>query len=161
MSSRIVIFGGHVVNAFPGDASACCSAPPLQSSFRLPRLSRDAEAVTRPRTPLRPIKREEASEAGATVDYGIDRFDEVVEFKLEAEEAPVAPVEMGEERVVRAQLSALRVAPPASAADGPRRPGRPKGSQSRPRVEPRYDISAPPERQKAKEATARIAAMKR
>ena len=160
-SQRMVIFGGNVVATFPDDASAYCSAPPLQSSFRLPRLSRDAEAVTRPRTPLRPAKREEASEAGAIFDFGIDRLDEVVEFKVEAEEATEAPVEVGEEREIRAQLSALRVAPPAPAADCPRRPGRPKGSRSRPRVEPRHDFSAPPERLKAREATARIAAMKR
>ena len=160
-SQRKMVFGGNVVTTFPGDASSHCSAPPLQSSFRLPRLSRDAEAVTRPRTPLRPAKREEVSEAGATFDFGIDRLDEVVEFKVEAEEATEGPVEVGEERKVCAQLSALRVAPPAPAADCPRRPGRPKGSQSGPRVEPRYDISAPPERLEAKVATARIAAMKR
>ena len=160
-SQRKVVFGGNIVTAFPSDASSHCSAPPLQSSFRLPRLSRDAEAVTRPRTPLRPAKREEASEAGATFDYGIDRLDEVVEFKLEVVDATEGPVEAEEEREVRAQLCALRVAPPAPAADCPRRPGRPKGSRSRPRVEPRHDISAPPERVKAREATARIAAMKR
>ena len=155
-SQRTMFFGGNVVAAFPSDASAC-SAPPLHSSFRLPRLSRDAEAMTRPRTPLRPTKREEASETEAVFDFGIDQLDEIVEFKVEAEEATDAPIEAEPERGVRAQMSALRVAPPAPAEAVRRAPGRPKGSASRPRVEPMFDKAAPPDREKAKLARARIA----
>ena len=138
---------------------AHCSSPPIQAAFRLPRVPRDVEAVTRPRLPLRHIKWEEASEANAVVEFGIGRLDEVV-VKVEAEEVAVAPVPKEEEREVRAQFSALRVAPPAPAA-AKRTPGRPKGSKSRPRVEPRHDISAPPEREEARMASARIAAMRR
>ena len=138
---------------------AHCSAPPMQAAFRLPRLPRDVESVTRLRMPLRPAKREEASDADAT--FGIDRLDEIVEFKVEVEEATEAPVEVGGEREIRAQFSALQVAPPAPAVDRPRKPGRPKGSRSRPRVEPRHDVWAPPEREEARMASARIAAMRR
>ena len=137
---------------------AHCSSPPLQAAFRLPRIPRDVEAVTRPRLPLRNVKWEEASETYAVVEFGIGRLDEVV-VKVEAEEVAEAPVAVKEEREVRAQFSALRVAPPAPAA-AKRTPGRPKGSKSRPRVEPRHDRSAPPEREEARKASARIAAQK-
>ena len=158
---RTIIFRGDVAAAFADDAPASCSAPPLQSAFRLPRLSRDAEAVTRPRMPLRPVKWEEASDVGAVVEFHLGRLDEVV-VKVEAEEEAEEPVEEGvEERRVRAQFSAINIAPPAPTASNPRKPGRPKGSKSKPRVAPQFDISAPPEREKAKKANARIAAMGR
>ena len=135
---------------------AHCSSPPLQAAFRLPRLSRDVECVTRPRMPLRPAKWEGESSTDAVVEFGIGRFDEVV-VKVEAEEEAEAPIDLKEEREVRVQLSALRVAPPAPATAQRRAPGRPKGSTSRPRVEPRFDVSAPPDREKARLARARIA----
>ena len=142
------------------EGPAHCSSPPLQAAFRLPRVSRDVEAITRPRVPLRPYKWEEVSETDAVVEFGIGRLDEVI-VKEEAEEVAEAPVEVKEEREVRAQLSALRVAPPAPAAAAAaahkRAPGRPKGSTSRPRVEPRFDRSAPPDREEARRARARIA----
>ena len=138
-------------------APAHCSAPPLHAAFRLPRLPRDVESVTRPRMPLRPTKRE-ASEADAVYEFGIDPFDDVV-VKVEAEEAAEEPIEVEEGREVRAQFAALQVAPAATSS--PRRPGRPKGSKSRPRVAPQHDRSAPPERGEAKKASARIAAIKR
>ena len=138
------------------EGPAYCSSPPLQAAFRLPRVTRDVEAVTRPRVPLRPAKWEEASDTGAVVEFGIGRLDEVA-VKVEAEEVAEAPVEVKEEREVRAQFSALRVAPPAPAAARKRAPGRPKGSTSRPRVEPRFDRSAPPDREEARKARARIA----
>ena len=144
-SQRTVFFGGNVIASCPDDASACCSAPPLRSSFRLPRLSRDAEAVTRPRTPLRPVKWELASEVGAVVEFQIK-----VEAEEEAEEPAEEDADAGR---VRAQLAAIEIAPPA------RKPGRPKGSQSRPRVELRFDNSAPPDRDEAKKARARIASV--
>ena len=90
----------------------------------MPRLPRDIEAVMRPRAPLRPIKWEEASETDAVVEFGIGRLDEVA-VKEEAEEVTEAPVEAEPEREVRAQMSALRVAPPAPAAAHRRTPGRP------------------------------------
>ena len=145
--------------ALRDDSPAHCSAPPLQAAFRLPRLPRDVETVTRLRMPLRPTKREGASETDAVWEFAIDRLDEV-EVKVEAEEAVEAPIDGEGEREIRAQLSALRVAPPAPAAANPRKPGRPKGSKSRPRVEPHHDRSAPPERDEAKKASARIAAKK-
>ena len=137
---------------------AHCSAPPLRAAFRLPRLPRDVEAVTRLRMPLRPTKWEEASEADAVCEFRIDPLDEV-EIKVEAEEAAEAPIEVEERREVRAQFATLRVTP--AAANSPRKPGRPKGSKSRPRVAPQHDRSAPPERGEAKKASARIAAIKR
>ena len=106
--------------------------------------------------PLRPAKWEEESLADAVVEFDIGRFDEVV-VKVEAEETAEAPVEVKMEREVRVQLSALRVAPPAPATAQRRAPGRPKGSTSRPRVEPRFDKSAPPEREEARKARAKIA----
>ena len=155
-AGNTVVFHGLLAARTPFRDPAHCSAPPLQACFRLPRLSRDVEAVTRPRSPLH-VKREERSECGAELDFGIDQFD-VAEFKVEAEEAPVEEVE---EREVRAQLSALSVAPPApAAASCPRKPGRPKESKSRPRVEPQHDQWAPPERAEARKASARIAATK-
>ena len=106
--------------------------------------------------PLRPAKWEGESSTDAVVEFGICRFDEVV-VKVEAEEEAEAPIDLKEEREVRVQLSALRVAPPAPATAQRRAPGRPKGSTSRPRVEPRFDVSAPPDREKARLARARIA----
>ena len=137
-------------------APAHCSAPPLHAAFRLPRLPRDVETVTRPRMPLRPTKREE-SEADAVYEFGIGPLDDVV-VKVEAEEAAEV-IEVEEGREVRAQFAALQVAPAATSS--PRKPGRPKGSKSKPRVEPQHDWSAPPERGEAKKASARIAAKKR
>ena len=135
-----------------------CSSPPLQAAFRLPRMPRDVEAVTRPRLALRHAKWEEASDTEAVVEFGISRFDEVA-VKVEAEEVAEAPATVKEERGIRAQFSALRVTPPAPST-AKRTPGRPKGSKSRPRVEPQHDRSAPPEREEFKKASARIAARK-
>ena len=143
------------------DEPAHCSSPPLQAAFRLPRLPRDVETVLRPRTPLRPAKWEVASDDFAVVEFGIGRLDEI-RVKVEAEEAAEAPLVVEGVREVRAQFATLRVAPPApAAASCPRKPGRPKGSKSRPRVAPQHDISAPPEREKARMASAKIAAMRR
>ena len=148
---RPVIFRGIVKGA-----PAHCSAPPLPSGFRLPRLSRDAEAITRPRSPLLPAKWEERSECEAVVEFSVDEADEA-EVKVEVEE----PVEVEEaQQRLCASLSAIRILPQATAAVGPRGPGRPKGSKSKPRVEPHFDRSAPPERSEAKKATARIQSRK-
>ena len=154
-------FEGLAAAALQYGSPAHCSAPPLRAAFRLPRLPRDVEAVTRPRMPLLPTKWERASEAGAECNYALGQLD-VADVKVEAEEAQEEPIEVEENRGAQlgAQFSALSVAPP-TAVNRPRGPGRPKGSRSRPRVEPRHDVSAPPEREKARKASARIAAMKR
>ena len=148
---RPVVFSG-VMSAAPGDYQAHCSAPPLQASFRLPRLPRDVETVTRPRAPLLDVKREQPSESGAVADFAVDIWDEV-EVKVEVEE----PIEVAEvQQGLCARLSAVRILPQATATIRPRGPGRPKGSKSKPRVEPHFDRSAPPERSEAKKASARI-----
>ena len=153
------MFHGLIAARTPFRDPAHCSAPPLQASFRLPRLSRDVEAVTRPRSPLQ-VKVEQESVCGAVFEFGMNPTD-VVEFKVEAEEAAEAPVEEVEEREVRAQLSALCVTQPTPATTGcPKKRGRPKGSKSRPRVDPNHDRSAPPEREELKKASARIAERK-
>ena len=150
----------HLADGQPGGL-AHCSSPPLQAAFRLPRLPRDVETVLRPRTPLRPAKWEVASDDFAVVEFGIGRLDEI-RVKVEAEEATEAPLVVEEVREVRAQFATLRVAPPApAAASCPRKPGRPKGSKSRPRVAPQHNIAAPPEREEARMASAKIAAMRR
>ena len=113
------IFFRGIVTASSVEAPAHCSAPPMQSHFRLPRLSRDAEAVTRPRTPLLPAKWEEASESGAVVEFGIGEVDEAV-VKVEEEE----PIEIAEvEQGLCARLSAVRILPQSTATV------RPKGLQ--------------------------------
>ena len=151
-----VIFRG-VMSAAPEDAQAHCSAPPLQASFRLPRLSRDVEAVTRPRAPLLDMKWEQPSESGAVADFAVDVWDEV-EVKVEEEEEPIEVAEVPQGLCAR--LSAVRILPQAPATVKPRGPGRPRGSKSRPRVEPQFDKSAPPERSEAKKASARISSRK-
>ena len=109
-------------------------APPLQTTFRPTRLSRDAEAVFRPRTPLRPTKRKVEPDA-ASVEFVLD---DAAEVKVKVEEE----VEVAEDpRQLCARLAAVRIVP---AANQPRGRGRPKGSKSRPRVDLRYDTSAPP-----------------
>ena len=146
----------NVVAAAPEEAPAHCSAPPLQAARRLPRLSRDAESVTRPRAPLRPSKWEEESTTGAEAEFSVGLADEL-EVKVEA----VDPVAVAEDQPqLCARLSAVRIAPRSAAASQPRKPGRPKGSRSRPRVEPRFETSAPPERDEAKKARAKWALSK-
>ena len=90
------------------------------------------------------------------VEFGVDEADEA-EVKVEVEE----PIEVAEvQQGLCARLSAVRILPQSTATVRPRGPGRPKGSKSRPRVEPRFDRSAPPERSEAKKATARIISRK-
>ena len=119
---RPVIFRG-IVAASSEEGPAHCSAPPLQANYRLPRLSRDVETITRPRSPLLPAKWEETSESGAVVEFNVDRFDEV-EVKVEAEEFVEV---VADPRQICAQVSTVGV----GRSKGP---GRPKGSKSRPRV---------------------------
>ena len=109
--------------AMPRDVHAHCSAPPLQVSFRLPRLSRDVEAVIRPRTPLRPTKQEGGSETGAEAEFVLDDADEA-KVKVEAEEQ----IEVAEDpRQLCARLAVVRIVQQDPAANQPRGPIRPKG----------------------------------
>ena len=163
-----------------------CSAPPLQSTFRPPRLSREAEAVLPPRAPLRPTKKEvRESETSSSVEFFIDDAEDVkvkVEASVEVTEDP---------RQLCARLAAIRVAQPAPTASssskevagpsgtayrtqalrripsaqlGPAEPprgrGRPKGSKSRPRVALTFVTSAPPDRVAAAEARSKMAPKK-
>ena len=128
-----------------------CSAPPLQTSFRPPLLSRDAEAVLRPRTPLRPMKREQQD--AASVEFVLD---EATKVKVEVKEVEEVEV-VQDPRQLCVRLAAVHIAP---AVDQPRGRGRPKRPQSRPRVDPRHDTSAPPERAEAAKARAKMAPRK-
>ena len=146
---RTIVFHGVIAATLQDPPH--CSAPPLQANFRLPRLSRDVEAVTRPRSPLRAVKEEQDS-LGAVCEFVMDP---PVEVKVEVD----APVEVGAEaNRLCARVSAVQIAAPPNVVISPRGPGRPKGSKSRPRVGPRHDRWAPPEREEARKASARIAA---
>ena len=149
---RPIVFRG-IVTATLDESPAHCSAPPLHADYRLPRLPRDVEAVTRPRAPLRPLKWENNSSTDAVADFRLDATD-ALEVKVEAaetEEEAEAP------RLLCARMAAVRVSPEPATINKPKGPGRPKGSRSKPRVEPEFDTSAPPERDEAKKARARWA----
>ena len=149
---QTVTFRG-LITAAHDVSPAHCSAPPLQAGFRLPRLKRDVEAVTRPRAPLHPLKWEEHSSVDAVVEFRLDFADEVV-VKVEAAEAEE---EAEAPHPLCARMAAVRVSQEPAIVVTPRKPGRPKGSRSKPRVEPEFDTSAPPEREKAKKARAKWA----
>ena len=162
-----------------------CSAPPLLSSFRPPCLSREAEAVLRPRAPLRPTKREVRESEASLAEFVLDDADAKVKV-----EAPVIVAQDPCQLCVR--LAAVRIEPPAPSAsssseditgpsgtayrmqvirrirsgqlgpaDPPRGRGRPKGSKSRPRVPLTFGTSAPPERAAAVQARAEMAQAKK
>ena len=102
------------------------------------------------------MKWEGESTTGAVAEFRMDVADEL-EIKVEAadaEEVAEAP------RLLCARLAAVRVSPEPAAVNRPRGPGRPKGSKSRPRVEPEFDTSAPPERDEARKARAKWALRK-
>ena len=86
-----------------------CSAPPLLSSFRPPCLSREAEAVLRPRAPLRPTKREVRESEASLAEFVLDDAD--VKVKVEA------PVEIAQDpRQLYIRLAAVRIEQPAPTA---------------------------------------------
>ena len=169
------------------DHEAFCSAPPLCSLVRPPRLSRETEAV-RPRTPLRPTKPEVYESEPSSVEFVVTEEDDV-KVKVEAEE------EFWIEQELRLAVAAISIAPQASRqqaptpsassevagpsgtayrtqalcripsaqlgpADPPPGRGRPKGSKSRPMVALTYETSAPPERVEAAKARAKMAPKK-
>ena len=146
---------------------AYCSAPPLESSFRPPCLSRETEAV-RPRAPLWPIKREVRESEASSVEFVLDDALEAdVKVKVEA----LVMVEQ-EPRQLCVRLAAVSIRQAASSssedvagpsgmayptqalrripssqlgpADPSRGRGRPKGSKSRPRVPLTFGTSVPP-----------------
>ena len=155
---------------------AYCSAPPLHSSVRPPRLSRDVEAKS-PRAPIIEVKRE--------VTSSIESDDFKVKPPIKVEQDP---------RQVRVGLAALAIRPPPSTAsssvsedaaaaapgpsnwgvpgaalavipccelgpaDPPRQRGRPKGSKSRRRIA--YSLDTLPERNAKVEAEGRLKVMK-
>ena len=155
---------------------AYCSAPPLPTSLRPPRLE-----AKRPRAPIIKCKREVTSSI-ESAEYLID------------EDFEVKPVIKTKEPLrLRAGLAALAIRPPPSTAsssnsgeaaadpgpsgwgvrgvalsiipggdlgpaDPPRRRGRPKASKTRPRVA--YNVDTLPERPAKIEAEGRLAEMK-
>ena len=118
-SPHPVVFSG-AFSTVHGVTQAHCSAPPLQASFRLPRLSRDAEAVTRPRTPLRAAKWEQDSEAGAVAEFALDIADKV-QIKVEAEE-PIEVAEAPHQLCPRLSTVASFAGPSRGQAKRPRPP---------------------------------------
>ena len=162
-----------------------CSAPPLQSSFCPPRLSREAEAVLWPRAPLRPTKQEVRESEASSVEYCIDETDDVkvkveapievvqdsrqmcvklatVRIKQPAPTASSSAEEFAEPSGTAYHTQALRRIPSCQlgTADPPRGRGRPKGSKSRPRVSLTFGTSAPPEQAAAAKARAEMAPRK-
>ena len=97
---------------------------------------------------------ERESESGAVCEFDMDLPNEV-EVKVEADAPVEAEAEAGHLCV---RVSAIAIAPPALVANGSKKPGRPKGSKSGPRVEPHFNTAAPPVRKEAQKALARIAA---
>ena len=96
--------------------NAHCLAPPLRSSFRLPRLSHEAEAVLQPRAPLRPTKQEVRESEASSAKLCLSDADDV---KVKAEE----PVEAAQDqRQLCVKLAAVRIEQPTpsnpSAAEG-------------------------------------------
>ena len=60
---------------------AYCSAPPIESSIRPTRLSRETEAV-RPRAPLWPVKREVRESEASSVEFVFDDADDADEAEV-------------------------------------------------------------------------------
>ena len=165
------------------DAASYCSAPPLETYsclFLPPRLTRAQEA-RRPRAPLRVVKREVRESELDSVEYTVDAADEV-DVKPD-----IGPEIKRDPRQLMARVAAIAIRRPPSAAsleeaqwpaatnyrtqplcsvpsarlgpaDPPRRPGRPKGSKSRPRIAAVTTTVTPPVRVAAAKACAKMAA---
>ena len=166
------------------DRDAYCSAPTLfTSSLRPPRISHKAEA-RRPRAPLYEVKREiessiESAEFVVDEDFDVD-VKHPVKLELdpcqlragiaalvirpppssassstsgEAAAAAPGPSRWG----VRSQAPNRIPEGDLGPADPPRRRGRPKGSQTRPRVA--FNVDTLPERAKKIKAEQRLARM--
>ena len=154
-----------------------CSAPPLRTSSHLllpPRISRAQEA-RRPHAPIREVKREVDESEPDSAEYGIGASD-VIDVKPD-----VKPKIAMDHRQLTVRVAAIAIRPatsPASSpeaqspsyrtqalcnvpsarlgpADPPRRPGRPKGSKSRPRIAAVATSTTPPVREAAKASAAK------
>ena len=164
------------------DAGSYCSAPPLATSSRLllpPRISRAQEA-RRPRAPLWEVKREVRESEPDSTEYAIGA-DDVVYVKPD-----IGPVVERDPRQLTARVAAIAIqeAPSAASspeaqrpstsnyrtqalcsvpsarlgpADPPQRPGRPKGSKSRPRFAAVTTTTTPPVRLAAAKANVKMA----
>ena len=164
---------------------AYCSAPPLTSSFRPPRLSR-AEEARRPRAPLqRPVKQEVRESEADSVEFA---FNKDIERPVKHEQ----PVKIEQDpRQLTLRIAAIQIRQPAcsastssgeapgpsgsgsgtayrtkalcqvpsSPADPPRGKGRPKGSKRRPRIAISFGLPTPPERAASAKARRSIAEM--
>ena len=154
-----------------------CSAPPIASSLRPPRLSRAEEAL-RPRAPLIVVKAEVRDSETSSVEFVVDEEDCERPIKVER------PIKIKPDlRQLTACIAAIAIRQPTLAAStsseeaqGPREPdyctqplsrvpsgqlgpadpprgrGRPKGSKSRTRIPVVYGLPVPPERAAAAKA---------
>ena len=175
LSSRLVLRNSY------------CSAPPLTSSLRPPRLSR-AEEARRPLAPLREVKAE-VFESEESVEFIVDEEDLERPVKLEQPVKCERPfIIEPDPRQITARIAAIAIGQPTSAAstsleenpgpsgtayrtqalrrvpssqlgpaDRPRGRGGPKGSKSRSRIPIVFGLSTPPERAATAKARAEMA----
>ena len=78
----------------PLQHNAYCSAPPLESSLRPPRLSRNVEA-SRPCAPLRPPKREVRESEASSVEFVLEEEDVKIKAPASIERDPRQLCETG------------------------------------------------------------------
>ena len=162
--------------------SSYCSVPPLTTSSHVllpPRLSRTEEAR---RPPLRAIKAEVRESEPESVEFVVDEEDDKrpvkqeVPIKIEPDPrqitARVAALAIRQPTSTASTSSEEAQGPSGidyrtqplchvpsgrlGPADLPRRPGRPKGSKSRPRIPVAFGLPVPPERQAAATAQAEM-----
>ena len=161
-----------------------CSAPPIASSLRPPRLSRDEEALCPP-APLVVVKAEVRELETLSMEFVVNEED--VERPIKVERPfKIEP----DPRQLTARIAAIAIRQPTPAAStsseeaqGPREPayrmqplchvpsgqpgpadpprgrGRPKGSKFRPRIPVVYGLPVPPERAAAAKACTERGAM--
>ena len=162
---------------------AYCSAPPINTSFCPPRLSRKEEAV-RPRASLRPVKREVRESEADSAEFVFDKEDErpikveppvkverdprqlcvglaAISIRQPASAASSSSEEVAGPKGTAYRTQALRRIPSSrlGLADPPRGRGRPKGSKSRPRIALTYGLAVPPERAPSVKARENLAKM--
>ena len=157
------------------DFDSYCSAPPLTTTSRLllqtcPKRAEEARCQS---APLRVVEAEvtESSVEGS-IDFAIDAEDIKPDVKIEADPSQwitrVAAISIRQASSAVSTSSEEAQAPSTSSfrtqplcrvppgqlgpADPPRRPGRPKGSKSRPRIEVVHGLPVPPVRKSAAKA---------
>ena len=150
------------------DSSSYCSAPPLTTSSHIllpPRLTR-AEEARRPRALLRAIKAEVRESEKVSVQFVVDEDDDKkteIQIKIEPDPrqlvARVATITIRQPGSAASTSSEEAQVPSTSSyrtqslcrvpsgqlgpADPPRRPGRPKGSKSQPRIAAIHNLPVP------------------